>query len=192
MFAYCNNSPANRIDSQGATSEEAADELIEDNKDAIIAAGDEFGVDPAIIAGCIYAEQVMNVDWIDTLTDVPCFWADTSIGIGQVKVSTAILLEDAGYLPKTEGHWYSPRSLQVALKLTNEEYNIRCVAAYLKYWTDQWEDTLNIARKADILGTLYNLGDNAREPNTSPKSNDFGRKVGSVYGKMHGLLYVIV
>ncbi len=171
MFAYCNNSPANRIDSQGATSEEAADELIEDNKDAIIAAGDEFGVDPAIIAGCIYAEQVMNVDWIDTLTDVPCFWADTSIGIGQVKVSTAILLEDAGYLPKTEGHWYSPRSLQVALKLTNEEYNIRCVAAYLKYWTDQWEDTLNIARKADILGTLYNLGDNAREPIAIQRNN---------------------
>lgn len=54
--------------------------------------------------------------------------------------------------------------------------NIRYVAAYLAYWQDRWSDTLDISNMPEILGTLYNLGDNANEPNTSPKSNGFGRQ----------------
>ena len=193
MFVYCLNNPICRIDLYGNVSEEAAKEKIEENKEEIIAAGKEFNVDPAIIAACIYVEQVLNVNWMDSLSDLLCYSFDTSIGIGQVRVSTAILVEDNGYMEQSQGFYanqlYISREEVVATTLADDKANIRYVAAYLAYWQDRWSDTLDISNMPEILGTLYNLGDNANEPNTSPKSNSFGRHVGVAYGMMKMLLY---
>ena len=63
-------------------------------------AAKKYGVNPSILASCIYTEQILNVNVVDTLTDNMFYWADTSVGIGQVKVSTAKLLEDKGYINK--------------------------------------------------------------------------------------------
>uniref|UniRef100_UPI003A94FBDB hypothetical protein n=1 Tax=Ruminococcus sp. TaxID=41978 RepID=UPI003A94FBDB len=61
-----------------------------------------------ILAGVIYTEQVLNVNLIDVYTD--CFAAsslvDTSVGIAQVKMSTAELVEDAGLMGHIDAKMY--------------------------------------------------------------------------------------
>jgi hypothetical protein len=158
-------------------------------------AGKKYSVDPAIVGGCIYAEQKRNVNFVDTLTDWVGFYGviDTSIGIGQVKVSTAKMLEDEGYVSKTkstDGGWDVPlvgfvhgtRTMSIAKRLENNKCNITYVAAYLKYWVDEWKLAYpKIGKSPAILGTLYNLGDNARKPHKKPQPNEFGKYVKKKY-----------
>lgn len=153
--------------------------------------GGKYEVNPVIVGGCIYAEQKRNVNFVDTLTDWVGFYGvlDTSMGIGQVKVSTAKMLEDKGYVSKskaTDGGWNIPfigsvsgtRTMVIAKRLENDKINIIYVAAYLRYWVDKWKwQYPQIGRKPAILGTLYNLGENAKAPNPTPKANSFGKYV---------------
>lgn len=192
MFAYCLNNPACRIDINGYISVKAAKKIIMDNADAIKDAAEEFDVDPVTIAGCIYAEQVLNVDWKDMLFDSPLSFLDTSIGIGQIKVSTAIMLEDMGYIQREPKFWYLSSGVPVYHPLSHDlldnRTNIRYVAAYLKAWQDVWSTKLDISDMPDILATLYNLGKNAKFPNTSPKPNAFGTFVKNSYQMLKELL----
>ncbi|MBQ4145373.1 MAG: hypothetical protein IJD36_01975 [Clostridia bacterium] len=189
-----------------------ASEIIKRNANAIKNAGDYYGVNPAIIAACIYTEQVTNVNILDSLTDVPAFFADTSIGIGQVKVSTAKMLEDEGYIQKTvlsdtynEWHgnnfvkkeiWHAPvygyvvgsREKAIAYRLTVESENVNYVAAYLRYFQDRWVDAYpEIDGKTDILATLYNQGEK-RPPHSNPTPNPFGVNAKKEYYYMRQLL----
>ena len=193
MFAYCNNAPVSLSDSGGSIPKEEADELITKYSSNIIAAGVKYGVDPVVIACCIYSEQVLNVNWLDSVFDNLLFFFDTSIGIGQVRISTAILLEDSGYIEESEpihvGTIHFSREQLIQNKLDNPEWNIKYVAAYLRYWQDCWQTTLDISNKPEILATLYNLGENANAPNANPKPNDFGRHAQSVYHHIASLLY---
>lgn len=190
-----------------------ASDIILRNADAIKHAGKFFGVNPGIIAACIYTEQTTNVNILDKLTDVPAYFADTSIGIGQVKVSTARMLEDSGYMPKTElaytydewhGNsfvrkevWYAPaygyvegnRDWGITKRLEIESENINYVAAYLAYLQDRWRSEYpEIDGHTDILASLYNLGKNAKEPNPNPKPNPFGIQAKKEYAWMRTLL----
>lgn len=193
MFIYCRNNPANKTDTSGCRDESVVDEIIEAYSDEIIAAGEEYDVDPAAIAVCIYAEQVLNYDWKDQLFDFALWRLNTSIGLGQVRVETAKMLEDAGYIEKTVGEfslfYWNPRKQKIAAKLLKDSENIRYVAAYLRYWIDVWGDTYDISGKAEILATLYNLGKNANAPNTSPRANSFGEFAQSKYEHVKTLLY---
>ena len=99
-YAYANNNPLKYVDPCGLRSKEAADKIIKDNAAYIISAAEEFGVNPGILAATIYAEQRLNVNWVDDATDAFAHIFDTSIGIAQVKVSTAVMLEDKGYIKK--------------------------------------------------------------------------------------------
>ena len=115
-YGYCYNMPLKYFDKSGNIPEEKAQEIISKNSEYIIKYAEMYDVDPYVVAGCIYVEQVTNVDWIDSLDSTIAIKTDldTSIGVGQVKVSTARLLED-------------------------EEKSICYVAAYLRYQTDIWE-----------------------------------------------------
>ena len=211
-YVYGNQNPTMFIDPSGLRSWQEASEIIQRNSNGIKNAGAYYNVNPAIIASCIYTEQTMNVNWVDDLTDVLMFFADTSIGIGQVRVSTAKLLEDSGYIAKTEylsstsNYWttivtwsvpgYSDgtvvadsREEAIAHRLTSESENVNYVAAYLAYWQDRWRNAYpDIDGHSDILGTLYNLGKNANAPNGNPRPNDFGVQVKKEYFYMKDLL----
>jgi len=194
-YAYVQGNPIGFVDPSGYVSKEVASQIIKDNAYYIKKAGEIYGVNPAIIAGCIYTEQITNVDWIDTLTDRSLYFLDTSIGIGQVKVSTARMLEDIGYVSVTRPYKIYAnritisREEAIADKLMDNEKNIFYVAAYLKYWQDKWADVYpEIAGRSAILGTLYNLGDRANAPNPNPNSNPFGDIVKKNYHCMQELL----
>ena len=125
-------------------------------------------VDPKVVAGVIYAEQSLNVSIIDTLTDWTGFYGvNTSVGLGQVRMSTAEFLEEQGYMPKTNasdagrdipyiGYVHGTTTMDREKRLENDRVNIMYVAAYIRYFQDIWKDQFpSIANRPDILGTLY-------------------------------------
>ena len=181
--------------------EEKAAEKVKTNMKNIFDAANYYGVDPQIVAGVIYAEQSQNVNFRDTLTDWIGFYGlDTSVGVGQVKMSTAELLEDKGYVAKTtadEGGWDLPIigdidgtvTMAREKRLENDRMNIIYVAAYIKYLQDTWQSEFpTIAKRPDILGTLYNLGHEKTSPHSKPTANYFGDFVQENYDKMGYLL----
>ena len=209
QYVYCRNNPVAYVDLTGMTPWQQASEIIKRNAQAIKNAGAYYGVNPAIIASCIYTEQILNVDWFDSLTDISMFWLDTSIGIGQVKVSTAKMLEDNGYIaPTTFDHseaylldivyYYNApgvgllvadsREEAIAHRLANENENVNYVAAYLKYWQDRWKEAYpEIDGRTAILATLFNQGE-LRPPHGNPQPNSFGEQAKKEYYYMRDLL----
>ena len=140
-YGYCLNSPLIYIDPLGLVSEEVARNIIKENAQYINAAAEEFGVDPNVLSGCIYAEQVRNVDFKDNFDTflVVTPGLDSSVGVAQVKVSTAKLLQEKGYMPYgKEPTWIEQlcgisKETTIAFSLEDNETNIYYAAAYLKY-----------------------------------------------------------
>ena len=209
LYVYCMSDPINGVDPTGFMDWRDASEIIRRNAQAIKDAGSYYGVNPAIIASCIYTELTWNVNWVDQLTDVPGYFADTSIGIGQVRVSTAKMLEDYGYIARTEyshmesgwGYnllvWNAPgvgqvyadnREQAIAFRLTSESECINYVAAYLKFWQDRWSDEYPIIDgDTAILATLYNQGEKY-PPHSDPSPSRFGINARNEYYYMRDLL----
>lgn len=173
-----------------------------------------YNIDPKVVAGCIYVEQIENVDWKDSFDSVIAVMTglDTSIGIGQVKVSTAKLLEDEGYVERTEGRkWYEclisgmSRRNKIIKKLGDDKENIHYVAAYLGRQIDVWQEeypeisedisilrtTYNLEheiRGKGIMGYIFGIGNKPRIPHSNPQPNSFGLKVEKNYDLMGELL----
>ena len=76
------------------------DEMIRANRQYILHASSIYEIDPQTLAACIYVEQSRNVDNKDYYLDwtAGALGLDTSLGIGQVKISSAQLVEDEGYI----------------------------------------------------------------------------------------------
>ncbi len=188
LYAYCMNNPIKYKDPTGKRSKKAADRVITDNSQFIINAAAEFGVNPGILAATIYAEQRLNVNWIDDATDgIGGFYGiDTSIGVAQVKVSTAKFLEEQGYMlsiTAADGGWNIPiigfvngtETMARAKMLENPEISIRYAAAYCAYIQDIWKNSYpEISGRTAIVATVYNLGHEKTSPNANPKPNNFG------------------
>ena len=176
-----------------------ASQVIVNNKGNITSSGSSFGVNPQVLASAIFTEQHYNVNWEDYATDYwgGLFGLDTSIGVAQVKISTAMFVEDKGYMPLTLAidMLYAPmpdyisREYQMIHKLLNNATNINYAAAYLRYFQDTWVGAYpNIANDPGILGTLYNRGHQTTSPNSSPGTNWFGNYVNQHYNAMGYLL----
>jgi hypothetical protein len=203
------NDPINHIDLSGLVSKKVASELIRENASRIILAGKEFNVSPAILAASIFTEQVKNVNITESVEDFTQWMLgmDCSVGIAQVRISTAKKVEDAGYIDVTGGvlirHTTSLFSIKLTEtsvvtredriyhKLTNSETNIRYAAAYLAMIQDIWEDAYpTIDQDTAVLATLYNIGGENKEPHQNPISNTFGNFAESYSDYMHELLGV--
>ena len=123
-------------------------------------------------------------DWLDGILG---FYGilDTSIGVGQVKISTAKLMEEKGYMPvitAVKGGWDIPGigfingTEQMAREkmLEKPETNIRYAAAYLAYYQDRWKEAYpEIDGRTAILATLYNQ-EEKNPPHSNPIPNPFG------------------
>jgi len=95
LYIYCANDSLNNIDPSGHLSKRVSIDHIKKNMSYIRNAAKIYKVNKFIVAACIYTELVLNVNVLDTLDGFLGFYnlADTSIGLGQVKVSTAKMLE---------------------------------------------------------------------------------------------------
>ena len=184
LYAYCMNNPVKYVDPSGLSSQKEADEIIKENAEYIFSAAQEFGVNPIILAATIYAEQRLNVDWKDNYVDplvstLVSSLADVSLGVSQVRISTAILVENEGYIQETiyyECHGNNAvnnRHQGVIEKLLDNQENIRYAAAYLRYLQDRWKSVYpEIDGRTAILATLYSKGESI--PHSNPTPNPFG------------------
>ena len=89
-----------------------------------------------------------------------------SVGLGQIRLSTAKFLEEKGYVPKTsaeEGGWNIPfigfvhgtETMAREKRLENDSWNIIYAAAYIRALSDIWrEDFPEIDSRPDILGSF--------------------------------------
>lgn len=162
--------------------------IVEGNADIIKTASKEFDVDPVIVAGVIYQEQVMNVDFVDSLTDYIGGLAgvNTSIGIGQVRVKTAEALERVypQLYPLAAGKEVVAGNATRVEFLKNPLMNIRYVAAKIAFEQERWREAgFDMRGRPEILGTLYNIGSVEKpiEPHSIPDANDFGKGVAENY-----------
>lgn len=223
LYAYVNGNPITFIDPFGLAADRAqnniydiytkeeiesnASKKIMQNAENIKYAAEVFLVDENIIAAVIFVEQYFNYDWKDVATDWISFYGfiDMSVGLGQVRLSTAEYIEERGYMPKTEaseGGWNIPligfvhgtETMAREKRLENDAINILYVAAYLKTFQDDWSSEYPlISSSPEILGTLYNIGHlnkdgSPREPHSSPEPTWFGENTKKYYDLMTYLL----
>jgi RHS repeat-associated protein len=205
LYAYCANNPVNFTDPSGHLPRGVADFIIYQYKKYINSAAREFGVDAAILGGCIYAEQIMNVYPFEDTLDYGLFvlGMDVSVGVAQVRISTAIRVEDAGYMPKTNSKVTKVkirgrksintvkltvrREENIYKKLVNVKTNIRYAGAYLKKIQDFWINAYpTIASDSAVLGQLYNIGEGTPKQNPVPK--EFGLTVEKYYTHIKKIL----
>lgn len=174
-----------------------ANQVIQENAQFICNAAGEFGLSPSDVAMVIYAEQCINVDLKDEIIDpliAPLL--DVSLGIGQVKISTAKDIEDSGYMPITYyndwhgNNYVENREYGIALKLLSAQTNTKYVAAYLKQIIDFWKEAYpSIDTDKGVLATLYNIGiDGSQGPHANPKSTPFGDYAARRYSFLNQLL----
>lgn len=192
-----------------------ASNIISRNSKAIKEAGKKYGVNPSIIAACIYSEQILNVNISDVFKD-QMYWTNPSVGIGQVAIETAKTIENYGKIEpityagkREEWHangcvlkdaWNVPgfptpiigtKEYAIYHRLNNEHQCIEYVAAYLQLIQDLWKEKYpTIDEKSDILATLYNIGEYGGKKgiNSNPEPNHFGKVAKQNYYHMQYLL----
>lgn len=148
----------------------------------MLEAGWEFGVNPAMIATVIAVEQNNNVNILDAADGIlGCLGFDTSLGLGQVKLSTAKMLEDKGLIDRSNSRCDRIDRLQ------DNKTNVRYVAAYLDYLRDIWMkyDT-DFDQHPDIWWTVYNTG--KTKAHSNPKPNQLG-KAAKIYYSYYDILF---
>lgn len=156
--------------------------------DVINKASLDFGVDARAIAGCILAENSLNVSLSDGIQDWlvkskiagkgSVLGKKFSFGWGQLYMDAATEAEPL--MAKIEGR--SVRSSEdIAQALLRPEDAIRYVAAVLRHIQDNYKSQgIDISSRPEILATVYNLGNSlnrakkAKELGKDPKINNFG------------------
>jgi hypothetical protein len=185
------------ISSEYARSQSALS-AIQKSANEINGAGRSFNISPRLIACVIYSENLLNVTWKDRDVDplLARYGLDVSLGLGQVKVSTAQWIETA--LHERENKYYigslysevvpfSPVRDTLIKRLLDPDWNTKYVAAYLAMIRNRWKEAgEDIGEKADILATLYSAGviENGiekRAPHADPRPNEFGNVARSFY-----------
>jgi hypothetical protein len=169
-------------------------------KEPIKTAGQEMGVDPRAIAGCILAENTMNVGVSDQVQDwlVKVGMAKKAsiggkkftIGLGQLNFDVARRAEDYG--AKIEKRKpLSDAELQEAL--LDPEQSVKLIAQVLRKIQDTYKaQGFDISKKPEILTTVYNLGKEeqkakkSKAKNRLPRANFFGFFVDKYIGTIEG------
>ena len=203
-----------KLNGKSVAKTEKSSKIISRNADAIKAAGKKYGVNPAIIAACIYSEQMLNYIILDPVLD-KMYMFDPTVGIGQVSINTAKTIENYGRIEKIKKvgqkyEWHGNNSVKVdrwevpgvglvegtyecalSKRLENEKQCVEFVAAYLQLIQDLWREAYPIIDgKSDILATLYNIGERGGEKgiHSNPESNEFGDFAKNNYYYMQYLL----
>lgn len=175
-----------------AESPKEVKELLIKNKELIYTSAKLFNVQPRLIAAVIYTERTLNVNWMEGKLDLLLAKSgySSSIGIGQIKIHTALWIEKKLYDSTSKyflGFTYQkslPKSKdrdEIVKKLERPEWNLRYIAAYISMFCHRWKNEgFDISKKPEIVATLYSLGpyrvsdSSERKPHSNPQANYFG------------------
>ena len=191
-FAYCENNSIINFDRSGYQNKnkskiDKALNIISKYSTIILKYAFYYGVDPLAVAGAIFAEQAFRYNLRDILTDrILAKFFDTSIGLGQIKLSKAKMLEENKVIcpqivNRGKNMWYVPGygfyrggySDAIIKRLYIEEENINYVSAFIYSLQQLWITSYpEIVNDLVMLVSLYNYSE--ATPNGVRYVNAFG------------------
>jgi len=165
--------------------------VLENESENIIKSASIFKLSPRLLASVIYADRRMNYNLLDHTLDktLALQGRDNSIGTAQIRVNTAIWIEenihnpDSQYYIGKEFEKFIPKSssrIEVIENLSKPDLNLLYAAAYTSMIIHRWEKSgFSIIDKPEIFATLYNIGPikkygSERLPHSNPSANEYG------------------
>lgn len=126
--------------------------------DLIHSAANRYQLDEKILAAVIYAERVRNVNYFDRFDHFRArIGYDPSIGLAQVKLSTATWLLDELFESKADSETRI-LSRSVLDTLLNDSLNIDIAAMYVSYIDTLYLKHFGHKAEAAVLASYYSRG----------------------------------
>jgi hypothetical protein len=166
-------------------------EILKNHSPIIISTSETFNISSRLLASVIYADRRMNYNLLDNALDksIAMKGRDNSIGIAQVKVSTANWIERQIHNPNSAYYLgeeferlipnFSSRE-ETINNLSDSVLNLTYASAYISMIIKRWKNSgFDISDKIEIVATLYNLGSMKRNgaerlPHNNPSPNEYG------------------
>lgn len=150
-------------------------------KSEILSASKSLKVDNYLL-GAILIDEELRRDWLDNWDSwLAKLGIDSSIGIAQVKISTARNLIKRGfYNPNPKDKNLLPQKINsvpnkyIQQYLDNPNHSIHFAGAKINQIIQDWSQYIDLKNKPEIIGSLYSLG---RKPHANPEANDRGRQI---------------
>ena len=138
----------------------------------ILAAAKEYNIDPYTLGAIMIDEYLRSGP--DDLLDVLGKYRlrDTSVGLAQVKMSTARGIISSGYYKDISDDISNSDLYEL---LANDKTSIRFAAAFIKREIDLWKPFIDLSNRPEILGALYSLP--KKTPHGKPGSNNRGDQI---------------
>lgn len=151
-------------------------------------ASEDLKVDKYLL-GAILIDEYLRKDWVDEWADkLAGFGRDSSVGVAQVKVSTAKdLIRGEFYNPEPKDKSFSPQNInklpsrKLYKYLDNPEHSIYFAGAKINMIIKAWSSYLDLREKPEILATLYSL---SKDPHSNPHANDRGKQIAGEFYKI--------
>ncbi|MDP2655674.1 MAG: DUF1402 family protein [bacterium] len=150
----------------------------------IFAAAKTFEVDPYLL-GAILIDEIARLKPFEEITDALgpyVLGTDTTIGIAQVRISTANnLIKKGAYNPNPEDTKLPFKKLDhfgyiyIFNYLIQPKHNIPFAVAFIRSLINEWRKEIDLAKKPEIIATLYHRGYVA--PHSNPAPDERGSQI---------------
>lgn len=177
--------------------------ILKMNQNYIQKSAIHLNMNPRIIASIIYAERRLNINIIDRYENLlGHLGLDTSIGIAQIRVSTASWIINSSVDTSSafcvpQKYWgFVPQAKtteEILGILQNDSLNIVLASLYVKQMMTYWgKYKYPINDCVDILATLYSKGIYIKGTNTIivPHKNPVSNKMGKVAKAFYNSKYL--
>jgi hypothetical protein len=170
------------IDGKPRKTEKEVIAYLTKHKECILAAARKFKIDSYLL-GAILIDEDLRRDWKDDWFDcLARIGSNFSVGVAQIKVSTAKNLIQKGYYnPDPTRKKLSSKELYEYLK--SDKHSVYFAAAEIKRTIDEWRPLIDLSKRPEIIGTLYSLG-KKKKPHANPKPNDRGEQIKNEFYKI--------
>lgn len=157
-------------------------------KDLVLSASKDLKVDKYLL-GAILIDEDLRRDWLDDWLDrLAKLGKDTSVGVAQIKVSTAReLIRKGFYNPDPEDTNLSRHNIDKLPKrylyeyLSDPKHSIYFAGAKINQIIKNWSPYVNLRNKPEIIASLYSL---PRKPHPRPEANERGKQIANEFYKL--------
>lgn len=172
------------IDGKRSKTEEEIIRYLSRYKSMILSVAKDKNVDPFLLAGIII-DEYLRKNWEDALFDqLAGLGYDSSVGIAQVKVSTAKLLIKGGfYNPAPKDKRFLPKNISrlpnrhLYKYLNDPKHSVYFAAAKINQVKKDFSSRYDI-KKLEILASLYSRRDLEK---TKGKANSRGKQIATEF-----------
>ncbi len=162
----------------------AVKEKLAPQRTNIFAAAKAFEIDPYLL-GAILIDEIARMKPFEEITDALgpyVLGTDTTIGIAQVRISTANnLIKKGAYNPNPEDASLPFKKLthfnyiHLFNYLIQPKHNIFFSAAFIWSLINEWSKKIDLAKRPEIIATLYHRGYVA--PHNDPAPDERGSQI---------------